>query len=302
MREFRLRRALLHSALMRTRSAYRAGSFYPGSALALTQSLEACLREGPLRAAPRALGALIPHAGWRFSGALAARTLATLATRAAQTEVVVLFGAVHVPGVLSPTVPETDSWSFPGGMVSVSRGARKSLLELVEVSDFAHREEHSIEVAIPFVHRLFPEAEVLPVAVPPRAGAAEFGARVAEALESLGEGVVFVGSTDLSHYGPRFRFTSHGLGAAGKRFVQAENDPRMLELFRRLAAEDLVEEARTHRNACGAGAAAATLAAVRTRGAQGGEILGYTTSADVLEESEPEDLVGYAGVLFEGSA
>ena len=118
--------------------------------------------------------------------------------------------------------------------------------------------------------------------------------------QRLGRHVGYLGSTDLTHYGPRYQFTPHGVGPEGLRWAKDVNDRRMLDVMIELREEDAVREAAEHRNACGAGAVAATIAACKAGGANRALVLAHTTSNEVLRAryGDMEDAVGYAGVVF----
>ncbi len=283
------------------RPAARAGLFYPRQAAQCRELVDQCLGSSEVPERPpgfEPVAAIVPHAGWVYSGRIAAGALRSLAARSAPVRTVVLFGAVHVPGVGAATVSPAKAWETPLGLVPVDQEAARRVGTLLGSGEAAHRGEHSLEVQVPFLQVLFPEAEILPIAVPPDEDAASVGAAVAEALADLGDGVVYVGSTDMTHYGPRFGFSDHGLGAQGLRWVKQDNDARMLRLMETMKEHEVVAEAQASWNACGAGAIAATLAAARARGATRGHRTGYTTSADVMGESRPDDFVGYAGFAY----
>ena len=144
---------------------------------------------------------------------------------------------------------------------------------------------------------LFPDTRILPIAVPPGSQSAALGTRVAEVTTDLP--VIAVGSTDLTHYGDRYRFAPAGSGTGAHEWMLA-NDRRMLDLMVQVQPDTVVAEAREHRNACGSGAIAATLAFARQRGRSNGELLCHTTSHDV--EGKPTEAfdmaVGYAGMVF----
>jgi AmmeMemoRadiSam system protein B len=124
------------------------------------------------------------------------------------------------------------------------------------------------------------------------------GDAVAGTVEAYGNDVVFVGSTDLTHYGPSYGMTSHGTGPDGIAWARDVNDRRIIDLMVNLEADHVVPEAVEHYNACGAGAIAATMAAVKRLGATKGILLAHTTSADVMPSRDSHDAVGYAGVVF----
>lgn len=174
--------------------------------------------------------------------------------------------------------------------------------DLLEDNPRAHVGEHSIEVQVPLIQHLFPDAKIVPIAVLPEPAATEIGLAVARAIRNSGCDAVCLGSTDLTHYGPAYGFTPRGYGEKAIQWVRDENDRRMIDLALRLDAEAAVPEAESRTNACGSGAVAATLAAARQLGAERGCLVHYTTSYDVMREQmgerDSDAAVGYAGLIF----
>jgi hypothetical protein len=282
-----------------------AGQFYPATSASCTREIEALLpREAPEEAPERPVAGIVPHAGWVFSGATALRVLDAIRRRRTP-RTFVLFGAVHSP-IRASAVFSHGGWQTPLGLVEVDERLAGEVLaragHLLQDNPVAHENEHSLEVQLPFIRHLFPEARIVPISVLPTPQAAEIGRLAAQAIQGLAADAVCLGSTDLTHYGPAYGFAPKGFGAAALRWVREENDRRMVDLMSRLDAEAVVEEAREHLNACGAGAVAATLAAARELGAAKGYVLRYTTSADVMRDemgrTDSSATVGYAGVVF----
>ncbi len=279
-----------------------AGQFYEGSAAQLTRAVREAV--GGYKS-PSDLGALVggavPHAGWVFSGPTAAKVFVSLAERAAPATYI-LFGAVHHHGVRGPSLFPSGAWSSPLGAVGVNEALAAAILEesggVILSSAAAHEGEHSIEVQIPFIQSLSPQATILPIAVPPTAEAARVGEVVAAVMAREKTAVVAVASTDLTHYGMGYGLTFRGEPAEAMPWMRA-NDQRVIQLALDLRAEQIVPEAEEHHNACGAGALAAAVAAARALGARRGRLLEYITSADVMGEEEPDRAVGYAGLVFE---
>jgi AmmeMemoRadiSam system protein B len=176
-----------------------AGLFYPEAADELRAVVDRDLRSahatGPV---PKAL--IAPHAGYVYSGPIAASAYARLEPARGTVERVVLLGPAHRVPVDNMAVPSVDAFDTPLGPVLVDAAARARALELpgVVVDDRAHAPEHSLEVHLPFlVQVLGPDIAVLPVVV----GHATPEA-VADLLDALwgGPETVVVVSTDLSHY------------------------------------------------------------------------------------------------------
>jgi len=183
------------------RPAAVAGMFYPGNAPQLAAEV-AELLEGvesfePKLGFPKAL--IVPHAGYMYSGQVAARAYDELAPARGVVKRVVLFGPSHYVAGRGLAVPLCDYFETPLGHIPIDREALRSLADLKQVvaSDPAHAQEHSLEVQLPFLQKVLGEFSLVPVS----AGAATTE-EVAEVLERLwgGPETLIVISTDLSHY------------------------------------------------------------------------------------------------------
>jgi len=290
---------------MQTREPAVAGQFYPGQRDSCLENVQACLgsRALPENVPETIVAGIVPHAGWTFSGDVAALVFAAIQVRAETVETFVLFGTAHGYFGPRPAVDDSGSWRTPLGTVEIDGSLREALLaeELVVSDDAAHRREHSIEVQVPFIQHLFPDARILPVIVPPHPAAAAFGERAADLLAAQRTSVVYIGSTDLTHYGPRYAFTPAGPGAEGVRWAHEVNDAEFIDAALHLEPERLLTGALNKQNACGPGAAAAAIAAARKRGATAGVLLAQTNSNQVMRDTMgtiSRDSVGYAAIVF----
>jgi len=276
-----------------------APNFYSGNCAAQVDAFLAGFE--PPAAPARPLAGIVPHAGWVFSGAVAAKVIRCLAARSPET--FVIFGAVHSWGAREGAVYDSGSWNTPLGDVAVDEDLAARLLERCSdylVSDPAsHAQEHSIEVQLPMIKHLCPDALVVPVAMPPTAHAPGAGGAVGAALAESDRNVAVLGSSDLTHYGPGYGFAPWGTGPEAREKMHA-NDRRIIDLALGFESDKVVQEAQEHSNACGAGAIAATCAAARAMGADKSALIEYTTSHDVM--GDPADAfqmaVGYAGIVF----
>ncbi|MBM4017352.1 MAG: AmmeMemoRadiSam system protein B [Planctomycetes bacterium] len=291
---------------MMVREPMVAGQFYPAGREQCLKHIEALRPKTPFEGGPeRPVGGILPHAGWVYSGATALAALGAICARRTP-RTFVIFGAVHTDAGRSGAVFPHGGWRTPLGLVEVDERLAREVLargpDLMTEDPEAHEDEHSIEVQLPFIQHLAPDARILPIAVLPNEKAPAIGRLVGIVIQSLDADAVCLGSTDLTHYGTGYGFAPRGLGPAGIRWMRDENDRRMLDLIERLDAEAVVAEARRHRNACGAGAVAATLAAARQLGAVRGHVVRYTTSYDVMREQmgrEAADMaVGYVGAVI----
>ncbi len=243
---------------------------------------------------------VVPHAGWEFSGTVAARVFATI-KKYSQPQTFIFFGTVHY-GIPENALYPRGSWMTPFGEVLIDERLGRRLLEtapgLVEPNEDAHDAEHSIEVQMPFLKYFFPEARALPISVLPDQRAPELGRKVAQLL--TGEpAAIIIGTTDLTHYGDPYFFTVAGYGADAHEWMK-QNDARMIGLAASLDDEAIIPEAERNRNACGAGALAATVAAAKALHCKSGTVVAYRTSHDVSPDREFRMGVGYVGMVFCG--
>ena len=288
---------------MLIREPVQAGSFYPAQETQCRRDVEVCVAEGAPPFEGAVLGGIVPHAGWTYSGPVAGQVFAAMIARARPTTVVI-FGAVHRHRGRQAALFPSGRWETPIGPVQVDERLVDRVLgqtNLIADDAYAHELEHSIEVQVPFVRHLLPSAAILPIMVPPTADAVEVGEAVARTVESYQVSSVMIGTTDLTHYGPSYGFTPEGAGPQGVAWAKDVNDRRMIDLILSLAPEQIVPEAELHGNACGAGAVAATVAAVRHLGADGATLLQHTTSHEVPGGRGGFDSVGYAGIVFTSS-
>lgn len=290
---------------MMIREPVVAGQFYPAGAKACRGQLAQLLNEaGPAAKLDRpVVGGLVPHAGWMCSGAVAAKVFNALAAGRSP-QVIVLLGGVHRYRGKQGAMFGSGRWDTPLGPVEVDgRLAERILGHTNQIVDdpYAHEDEHSLEVQMPFLRHLFPDVKVLPIMVPIVKMAAEIGEAVGRTLKSYDYDALIVGTTDLTHYGPRYNFIPQGVGARANVWAKEDNDRRFIDLVCDLRAAELVPEAAGRRNACNSGAAAATITACQALGATAGVLLQHTTSSEVLGGNAPDDQtdsVGYAGIVF----
>jgi AmmeMemoRadiSam system protein B len=187
---------------MSTRPAAVAGMFYPGERAALGSAVHALLAAaapGARQAAPKAL--IVPHAGYVYSGPIAATAYRLLEDIADRITRVVLLGPAHRVYLTGMAFPSVDTFETPTGEVPLDRAAIDAALALPATctSDQAHAMEHSLEVHLPFLQAVLGAFELVPIVVGDCAPA-----DVSRVLERLwgGDETLIVVSSDLSHYHP----------------------------------------------------------------------------------------------------
>jgi AmmeMemoRadiSam system protein B len=247
-----------------------AGLFYPGSGAGLAAEVDRLLAEAPPPApsSGRLAALVVPHAGYPYSGPVAATAYRLLAASGAPRRVAIL-GPPHFVPLRGSAVPAADAWRTPLGDVVVDAGLRNAAVRAgAAVDDEPHGPEHAVEVQLPFLQRIGTEAPaVLPVAV----GRGDAGATAALIGALRDEGALVIVSTDLSHY--------HDAATA------ARLDRRTADAV--VACDD---GAIGDTDACGADALRGLLRHARTGGLEVRE-LDVRTSADTA--GDPSRVVGY---------
>jgi len=176
-----------------------AGLFYPADKQTLTDDIQSYLKPvtSTYKSAPKAI--VVPHAGYIYSAPIAASAYKQLIPFKDKINRVVLLGPSHRVGFAGLAVPESDFFRTPLGDIPIDHEGIQQLADLpqVIVSEQAHRDEHSLEVQLPFLQEILPEFSLIPLVV----GDAERH-EVAEVIKRFwgNEHTLIVISTDLSHY------------------------------------------------------------------------------------------------------
>ena len=260
-----------------------AGRFYPNDPRELQSQLDLFLARG---AEPRdAFGLIAPHAGYVYSGAIAGETFA----RVNIPERVVLLGPNHTGNGRPWAVYSAGSWLTPLGECPIDENLAALILAEcpgTQADEQAHRFEHSLEVQIPFVQRLAPQAQIVPICLGggTLAELLLLGKSLGAILASYPRKTLIVASSDMTHYEP------------GE--VAEKKDRKAIEQILKLDAAELFGTVRADRiSMCGVLPVTVMLAAVREMGATKGTLVHYGSSGDITHDWT--EVVGYAGVIIE---
>jgi len=265
-----------------------AGTWYPGSAAALRQTIEQYLdRAGRVTLPGRIVALVSPHAGYAYSGGVAAHAYAQI--RGMGFERIVLLGPLHRPiwgSQRGPAmVPAEDAYATPLGQVRLDGAFIDELSRRISLTRIHGDEEHSLEIQLPFLQVALGEFSLVPVMLGldiADAATLPFVDALAEALADLiDEHTLIVASTDLSHldnYADVVRI-----------------DRRLAELVGAFDVDGLARALQADQvYACGAVGLVAALKAARRLGARGARVLRYASSGDVTGEKRPGNYtVGY---------
>ncbi|MDR2144599.1 MAG: AmmeMemoRadiSam system protein B [Treponema sp.] len=244
---------------------------------------------GPVKPAGDISAAVAPHAGWYYSGALAARAASALSGGTADT-VAVLGG--HLPGGVKPLFAMEDACLTPLGEMEIDAELRDLLADSVGGQEDSWA-DNTVEVLLPIVKYFFPGAKLLWARFPADLSSYQTGKILAKTALSLGRRIKVLASTDLTHYGPGYGFSPRGSGAL--EWVKTVNDRRFIEAVIDGDPREILDRAEREKSACSAGAVLGALGfAEETAGEKRpvGELLDYRTSADITGDPDGS-FVGY---------
>jgi AmmeMemoRadiSam system protein B len=250
------------------RKPAKAGSWYPND----PQALEKLLRSFVGEAKPRPLASVVvPHAGYACSGFTAGKVFSTLPKVATY----IIVGPNHYYPFVSVS---NELWLTPLGKVGVNTDMVDALG--IDVNNDANKEDNSIELQLPFLQFLFDDFEIVPITMGLQGP--ESIKHVFEAIRRVAdENCVLIASSDFTHYVPEH--------------AARTTDKWVIEPILKLESREFLERARST-SVCGFAPIAVAIEFAKHRGAQGGELIDYSTSADTCGDSAA--VVGYAGIIM----
>ena len=281
------------------RPAAVAGKFYPGDVAGVAAELDRMLEsrtgtparrndsnaDGQECPSYKCAAAMVPHAGWRFSGKLAAEVLKQIELP----RTVIVIGPKHTPNGLDWAVAPNRVWSFPGGQLESDLELARALVAAIPGLQFdaaAHQQEHGIEVELPIIHRLAPQTKIVGICV---SGATlqrcdDFARGLASVLENFLDPPLLLISSDMNHYAN---------DAETRRL-----DTLALAEFDQLNEDALFETCQAnHISMCGLVPAVIVMKTLKKLGRLNRSIeVGYATSAEA--SGDTTRCVGYAGRLL----
>jgi len=259
---------------MTIRTCSVAGMFYPREPSHLEQLLEKFFRN--TSSTLNAFGIISPHAGYVYSGQIAACAFRAIPETFSGTFIVI--GPSH-RGYLTCT--SSIPWETPLGILNVDQEIVTALD--IKIDEFSHQSEHSIEVQLPFIKYRFPRAMIVPIMMGDQdsTNARNLADAIYKAICKMKKEVKIVASSDFSHYVPDKYARQHDTDA-----IKALKNLDIEEFYRRIAAEGV--------SACGYGPIASTCLVCKVMGARNGELLQYGTSGDVT--GDYDQVVGYGAI------
>ncbi|MEM4183519.1 MAG: AmmeMemoRadiSam system protein B [Candidatus Caldarchaeum sp.] len=277
---------------MRRRPAV-AGLFYEGSRNALLKQIEDCFlsRHGPGMLPERKWGArrvpalICPHAGYMYSGPVAAHAYKFL-DKYSKPESVIILGPNHYGIGTIVSIYPSGYWTTPLGDAEIDAKLAEEIAQTREIfflDEKSHSREHSIEVQIPFLQYLYGEFKLVPICINDQSleTCVEIGEAVAEVVNK--RNILMIASTDFTHYEPHE--------------TVLKKDRYALETIERFDVMGLYRVLEKHNiTMCGYGAVAALLSAVKKLGASKATVLKQSSSGET--SGDYDSVVGYASCVI----
>jgi len=265
------------------RAAAVAGMFYPEDPKELAATIEQLTGEAGPKGKERIRGIIAPHAGYMYSGPTAARAYARLS--GATYETVVVVAPSHREFFEGVSVYDGTAYRTPLGIVPIDVRLREDLIAhcaCVHASRAGHREEHAVEVHLPFLQKVLGAFMLLPLVIGHQAPQTcfELGRALGEVLRD--RNALLVASTDLSHFYPDQ--TARSIDAVTVADVERFDGDGLMGHLTDGAAE-----------ACGGGPTVAVMTALKILGAEHMDVVGYATSGDIT--GDRANVVGYLGAV-----
>lgn len=257
-----------------------AGQFYPGSREALKAAVRDMTHDG---SSHRAVGVMVPHAGYMYSGTVAGSVFSSVKLPAT----FVIIGPNHTGSGPEASIMTSGAWRTPCGDMPIDSALAEAILEnsgFLSADESAHIFEHSIEVQLPFLQCSQPESVLVPISLMAvnHEVCRDVGHAVAAAVRYSANPTLIVASSDMTHYDSQER--------------AKEQDQLALERIVELDGDGLLDVvARNNISMCGAAATATMIYACQELGATEADVVRYRTSGDMT--GDYSHVVGYAGVI-----
>jgi len=258
-----------------------AGYFYPKQKESLLEMIKGFAN--PDMKKKKALCAIVPHAGYQYSGIVAGAVYSSIRIP----DKLVLLGPSHRTMNSNFAIIREGEWETPFGNIPIDTKLADQIIsrtKLVSEGKDAHRMEHSLEVQLPFIHYFNPDCSIVPLLATYFASyndLEELGKSISSSIKAVDEDVLIIASTDMSHQVSQET-------AKEKDFLAIDKilklDPRGLY--------DVVKNQKI--SMCGFQATTAALVSARESGVKEAELIKYQTSGDVTEDYN--NVVGYAGI------
>ena len=260
-----------------------AGQFYPSSAQGLKGQIEAFIDKKANKT--DAIACMLPHAGYIYSGGVAAQTLSRVNVK----DKIILLGPNHTGFGPAFSIMTEGVWQTPLGEIEIDSNLAKKILQnskYLEEDASAHAYEHSLEVELPFLQYFKTDFKIVPIILLSDEIKAlkQIGEEIASVLKDSKGSSMIVASSDMTHYEPQATAQNKDTEAIGA--ILELNEDKLIEKIRRLNI-----------SMCGYAPVIVMLKAAKILGAKGASLIKYQTSGDVT--GDRSSVVGYAGIIVQ---
>ncbi len=263
------------------RKPVAAGRFYKGKSNELKKQIRSFLPESS--DPQRAIGAIVPHAGYIFSGRLATKTLASVIVP----PTIILLGPNHT-GLGHRVSLSSADWRIPSGLIGSDNELIDKIVSessLAKIDETAHAGEHSLEVILPILHQLRNDISIVPITIGPLTieQCYQLGEKLSQVIAASDKDILLIGSNDMSHM--------------VSRKIAAKLDAKAISHIIKLDPDGLYQTVHSLRiSMCGIYPVTTLLVCANNLGATTAFSTGYCDSGDVTGDTE--NVVGYAGVTI----
>ena len=260
-----------------------AGQFYPQTEASLRKMLSSLIE--PVSEKQDAIGVIMPHAGYVYSGLVAGLTISKVDLK----KTVIILGTNHTGSGEKFSIMTSGSWVTPIGEVKIDSEIAGSILKespLLKEDVLAHLQEHSIEVQVPFLQYLKNDIKIVPIVISGQAKLSEcqrLGNDIANGFKKIGRTGLFMASTDMTHYE-----SEDSAKEKDRLAIDAILDMDEEKLFNVVKEKGL--------SMCGLPATCVLLSVCKNLGAKKAGLVKYQTSGDV--SGDYSSVVGYAGMII----
>ena len=270
------------------RRAPLSGQWYPDS----KKELESILKGWTEGVEPdeRFTAGIVPHAGWYYSGKIAAQIIKKVSCKK---DIIAVIGG-HLPAGSSILAAFENEIEIPDGKINNRLDIIHKAMNRLKISEDIYN-DNTVEVVIPMVSFFAPEAEILWLRVPADSMAIDLAEEVYRISKEENLKISIIGSTDLTHYGRNYAYTPAGTGAQAVSWVKENNDAGFIKEILAFNYSSALKHAFDNKSACSPGAAVAAARFGELNGSSGGELISYCTSYDI---QPAESFVGYAGIVY----
>ncbi|MBU2522694.1 MAG: AmmeMemoRadiSam system protein B [Nanoarchaeota archaeon] len=265
-----------------------AGQFYPEDPKELKEDILKYLRNAH-KISQKSYGIIVPHAGYSFSGQIAANAYNAISKQKFDT--FIILGTNHSSNETSISL---EDFQTPLGIVKNDKRFSEELVKLkIEVNEKDQALEHSIEVQIPFLQILFHNIKIVPMAVSfsDFKECKEFSEKIIKVAEKLSRKICIISSGDLTHYGPYYNYTPFNPGRSKVYAI----DRKAMDLISELRAKEFFEYCK-NTTICGISSISAGIEICRQLGAKKSIILKYSNSGDLTKDYD--NCVSYASLVI----